>query len=122
MDYEQRLVIVESDLKEAKERIGRHSSRLNTLEQNLLEEKGELTKLKGEVVVLGKQLTTIQKEQEEMNEKIDDTNVKLDKLSEKMSKYMRRIGIAVVLMLVAIFVKDSNTGAQIGTILAILRP
>ena len=122
MDYEQRLVIVESDLKEAKERIGRHSSRINTLEQNLLEEKGELTKLKGEVTVMGNQLTSIQKEQEEMNEKIDETNDKLDKLSERMAKYWKRTCIAVVLILIAIFIKDSNTGAQIGTILAILRP
>ena len=122
MDTEQRLVILESDMKEAKERIGRHSARINTLEQNLLEEKGELTKLKGEVKVMDARLVSVQKEQAMMNEKLDATNEKLDEMNEKFRKYFTRIGIAIVVVLVAIFVKDSSTGAKIASILALLKP
>lgn len=122
MDTEQRLVILESDMKEAKERIGRHSARINTLEQNLLEEKGEMAKLKSEVRVMDTRLVAVQKEQAMMNEKLDATNEKLDEMDEKFRKYFTRIGIAMVVVLVAIFVKDSSTGAKIASILALLKP
>ena len=122
MDTEQRLVILESDMKEAKERIGRHSGRLNTLEQNLLEEKGEMAKLKSEVSVMDARLESVQREQELMNEKLDTTNEKLDNLEDKIRKYIIRFGIVIVMVLIAIFVKDSSTGSQISAILSILRP
>ena len=122
MDTEQRLVILESDMKEAKERIGRHSGRINTLEQNMLEEKGELTKLKGEVGVMDARLEAVQKEQEMMNEKLDATNDKLDEMNEKFKRYSIRIGLIIAVVLVAIFIKDSSTGTKIASILAILKP
>lgn len=122
MDTEQRLVILESDMKEAKERIGRHSARINTLEQNSLEEKGEITKLKGEITVMDTRLVSVQKEQEMMNEKLDATNEKLDEMDEKNRKNFIRIGIAIVVVMIAIFIKDSSTGAKIASILAILKP
>ena len=122
MDMEQRLVILESDMKEAKERIGRHSNRINSLEQNMLEEKGELTRLKGEVKVMDTRLVAVQKEQEMMNEKLDATNEKLDEMNEKFKKYFIRIGFVIAVVLVAIFIKDSSTGTKIASILAILKP
>ena len=57
-----------------------------------------------------------------MNEKLDATNDKLDEMNEKFRKYFTRIGIAIVVVLVAIFVKDSSTGAKIASILALLKP
>ena len=122
MDQEQRLVILESDMKDAKERIGRHSARISTLEQNMLEEKGELTKLKGEVDIMDARLQSVQQEQAVMNDKLDNTNEKLDDVLNKFRKYSIRVGILLVVVLVAIFIKDSNTGTKIASILAILKP
>lgn len=122
MDTEQRLVILESDMKEAKERIGRHSNRINSLEQNMLEEKGELTRLKGEVKVMDTRLVAVQEEQKMMNEKLDATNDKLDEMNEKFKKYFIRIGFVIAVVLAAIFIKDSSTGTKIASILAILKP
>lgn len=120
MDTEQRLVLLENDMKDAKERIGRHSARINSLEQNLIAEKGELTTLKGEVRVMDTTLKLIQEEQQEMSKKIDEIHESIDDYKEETKRIFRKFSIAIAVILVAIFIKDSATGSKIATVLSIL--
>lgn len=121
MDTEQRLTILENDMKDAKERIGRHSARINSLEQNLIAEKGELTTLKGEVKVMDTTLSMIQEEQKAMSNKIDDINNTIEDFKDETSRTLKRMAIAIVVMLIAIFIKDAATGTKIASILAFLK-
>lgn len=121
MDIEQRVVLLESDMKDAKERIGRHSARINTLESNLIAEKGELTTLKGEVRVMDSTLKLIQEEQQEMSSKIDDINDTIEDFKNETSKTLKKLAIAVVVILIAIFIKDASTGTKIASILAFVK-
>lgn len=120
MDTEQRLVILENDMRDAKERIGRHSARINSLEQNLIAEKGELTTLKGEVRVMDTTLKIIQEEQQEMSKKMDDMREDFSDFKEETKGLFKKFAVVIVIVLIAIFIKDSSTGSKIATLLALM--
>ena len=56
-----------------------------------------------------------------MSSKIDDINDTIEDFKNETSKTLKKLAIAVVVILIAIFIKDASTGTKIASILAFVK-
>ncbi len=117
MMEEQRIV---DDIREMKDRLGRHSNRLQLLESAQLKESGELTQLKAEVRVMDSNIKAIKQSQEEtqmeVSELKDDVNEirgDIDKMQTNLTKQYRRLFFLVVALIGIIIYQDASSVQKI---------
>jgi len=113
LDMQNTVIRLGDDVKDLKERVGRHSNRLNTLEQNQLQEKGELTALKGDVRIMEGTLKELKEGQDDLRKDVVSMKEDIDDLKDSNDKLFRKICILMVVVLGILFAKDSSTVSTI---------
>lgn len=110
---EQRL---NDDIREIKERLGRHSNRLQSLEAFQLKESTELTQLKSEIRVMDGTMKSIQKTQKETQEEVGELKEDVSGLADKFDEYQkksdvqyRKLAFLVIVLVVVVIWKDSSS-------------
>lgn len=117
METEERMNLLEDKVRNHEERLDRHSKRIYAVEEGLSKKSEEISEIRTDVNSLSTQLKDVVKNQEITNKKINSLDSKLD----SHGKWLKFMSLALVVTLVVIFMKDTETAKSIVEILAILK-
>ncbi len=115
---EQRL---NEDIREIKERLGRHSNRLQSLEAFQLKESNELTQLKSEIRVMDKTTKAIQQEVSELKTDVNDLSNGIEDLKKKSDTQYRKLAFLVIVLVVVVIWKDTSSLQKILTAISAVK-
>lgn len=104
---------VTDDIREIKERLGRHSNRLQSLEAFQLKESTELTQLKSEIRVMDKTTKDIQQEVAELKTDVNDLSNGIEDLKKKSNSQFKKLAFLVIALMVVVLWKDASSLQQI---------
>lgn len=117
MDMEERVHQLEETSRKHDERLDRHSRRIYAVEDGLAKKGEEIGAIRTEVASLSTQIKAVEKNQEITNKKISSLDSKLD----SHGKWLKFMSLSIIVTLVVIFMKDTETAKSIVEILALLK-